>query len=67
MNFILNIYFWSRENSLEPKIVRKMMRYLPKRFHTKVIIIEESKYLDTIKVDAFVGSLQKFWTIPTLD
>ena len=44
----------------EPKIVRKMMRYLPKRFHTKVIIIEESKYLDTIKVDAFVGSLQKF-------
>ena len=45
---------------LEPKIVRKMMRYLPKRFRTKVIIIGESKNLDTIKIDAFIGSLQNF-------
>ena len=32
---------------LEPKIFRKMMRYLPKRFRTKVIIIGESKDLNT--------------------
>ena len=37
-----------------------MIRYLPKTFSTKVIIIGESKDLDTIKVDAFVGSLQNF-------
>ena len=38
-----------------------MMRYLPKRFRTKVIIIGESKDFDTIKVDAFVGSLQNLY------
>ena len=28
----------------EPKIVRKVLRSLPERFHTKIIVIEESKH-----------------------
>jgi hypothetical protein len=42
------------------KMVRKIMRSLPKRFVPKVIAIEESKDLDTMKVEELVGCLQAF-------
>ena len=34
----------------DSKVVRKIFRSLPKSFHAKVTAIEESKYLDEIKV-----------------
>ena len=43
---------------LEPKIVRKILRSLPKRFHTKTIGMEESKDIDKIPLTELVGNLQ---------
>lgn len=42
------------------KMVRKIMRFLPKRFVPKVIAIEESKDLETMKVEELAGCLQTF-------
>ncbi|MCI89325.1 gag-pol polyprotein, partial [Trifolium medium] len=44
----------------EEKLARKILRSLPKRFNMKVIAIEESQDLSTIKVDELIGSLQTF-------
>lgn len=41
-------------------IVRKILRSLPERFRPKVIVIEESKDIDTLVVEKLVGSLQTF-------
>ena len=38
------------EKTKDSKIVRKILRSLPKRFRAKVTAIEESKDLDDIKV-----------------
>ena len=38
---IVNSVFNLGETIPEPKIVRKVLRFLPKRFHVKVIAIEE--------------------------
>ena len=46
------------EKTEDLKIVRKILRSLPKRFRAKVIAIEESKDLDDIKVQELIGSLQ---------
>ena len=35
----------------EPKIVRKVLRSLPERFHAKISTIEESKDIDKIPLD----------------
>nr|XP_023916995.1 glycine, alanine and asparagine-rich protein-like [Quercus suber] len=43
---------------LEPKIVRKILRSLPKRFHVKITAIEESKDLDSIPLIELIGNLQ---------
>ena len=45
---------------LEPKIVRKVLRSLPKRFHAKITIIEESKNIDKIPLTELVGNLQTY-------
>ena len=45
---IVNSVFNLGEQILETKIVRKILRSLPKRFHTKITAIEESKDLDSI-------------------
>lgn len=39
------------------KIVRKIMRSLPKRFVPKITVIEESTDIDSMKVEELVGSL----------
>jgi hypothetical protein len=42
------------------KIIRKILRSLPERFRSKVIAIEESRNLKTIRVEELVGSLQTY-------
>ena len=44
----------------EPKIVRKVLRSLPERFHAKITAIEESKDIDKISLIELVGNLQTY-------
>ena len=48
------------EKTEDSKVVRKILRSLPKRFHAKMTTIEESKDLDEIKVQELIGSLQTY-------
>ena len=45
---IVNSVFNLGETILEPKIVRKVLRSLPERFHAKITTIEESKDIENI-------------------
>ena len=54
---IMNSAFNLGETILEPKIVRKVFRSLPKRFHAKITAIEESKDIDKIPLTELVGNL----------
>ncbi|PON99959.1 hypothetical protein TorRG33x02_043770, partial [Trema orientale] len=44
----------------DTKMVRKIFRSLPDRFNPKLTAIEESKNLDTMKVEELMGSLQTY-------
>jgi len=44
----------------EPKIVRKMLRSLPKRFHAKITAIDESKDIDKTPLTELVSNLQTY-------
>ena len=44
----------------KPKIVRKVLRSLPKRFHAKITAIEKSKDIDKIPLTKLVGNLQTY-------
>ena len=55
---IVNLAFNLGETILEPKIVRKVFRSLPERFHTKITAIEELKDIDKIPLTELVGNLQ---------
>ena len=57
---IVNYSFNLGEPISKSKVVRKILRYLPKRFRAKVTTIEESKNVDSLKIDELVGSLQTF-------
>ena len=57
---IVNLAFNLGETILEPKIVRKVLRSLPERFHAKIIAIEESKDIDKIPLTELVGNLQTY-------
>ena len=57
---IVNLAFNLGETILEPKIVRKVLRFLPERFHAKIIAIEESKDIDQIPFTELVGNLQTY-------
>ena len=57
LNDIVNSAFNLGEVYDQPKVVRKVLRSLTKDFRPKVTIITESKDVDTIPVDALVGSL----------
>ena len=48
------------EKTEDSKIVRKILRSLPKSFRAKVTAIEESKDLDDIKVQELISSLQTY-------
>ena len=54
---IVNLAFNLGETIPEPKIVRKVLRSLPERFHAKITAIEESKDIDKIPLTELVGSL----------
>ena len=57
---IVNSAFNLGETIPEPKIVRKVLRSLPKRFHAKITAIEESKDIDKIPLTKLVGNLQTY-------
>ena len=57
---IVNSAFNIREIIPEPKIVRKVLRSLPERFHAKITVIEESKDIDKIPLIELVGNLQAY-------
>jgi len=42
------------------KLVRKILRSLPKRFDMKVTAVEEAQDISSLKVDELIGSLQNF-------
>ena len=57
---IVNLAFNLGETILEPKIVKKVLRSVPKRFHAKIMAIEESKDIDKIPLTNLVGNLQTY-------
>ena len=57
---IVNSAFNLRKTNSEPKIVRKVFRSLPERFHAKITTIEESKDIDKIPLIELVGNLQTY-------
>ena len=54
---IVNSAFNLGETIPEPKIIRKVLRSLPKKFHAKITMIEESKDIDKIPLIVLVGNL----------
>ena len=56
----MNSAFNLGETIPEPKILRKVLRSLPERFHAKITTIEESKDIDKISLTELVGNLQTY-------
>ena len=62
---IVNLAFNLRETIPKRKIMRKVLRSLPKRFHAKITAIEELKDIDKIPLTELVGNPQTYelgWT-----
>ena len=57
---IVNSAFNLEETILKSKIMRKVLRYLPERFHAKITAIDESKDIDKILLTKLVGNLQTY-------
>ena len=57
---IVNLAFNLGETIPEPKIVRKVLKSLPERFHAKITMIEELKDIDKIPLTELVGNLQTY-------
>ena len=57
---IVNSTFNFEEIIPEPKIVRKVLKFLPVRFHAKITAIEESKDIDKIPLTELGGNLQTY-------
>ena len=53
----MNSAFNLGETIPEPKIVRKVFRSLPERFHAKITAIKESKDIDKIPLTELVENL----------
>ena len=62
---IVNLTFNLGETIPEPKIVKKVLRSLPERFHAKITAIEESKDIDKIPLTELVGNLQTYELVLT--
>ena len=60
LKVIVNSTFNLGETIPKPKIVRKVLRSLPERFHAKITAIEESKDIDKIPLTELVGNLQTY-------
>jgi hypothetical protein len=49
------------------KLIKKILRSLPKRFRIKITTIKESKDLDNMRIEELVGSLQTYeFSLPPL-
>src|SRR5580765_8609124 len=57
---IANTSFALGEKMTDEKLVRKILRFLPKRFAMKVTAIEEAQDIASMQVDELIGSLQTF-------
>ena len=57
---IVNSFFNLGETIPKPKIVRKVLRSLPERFHAKITANKESKDIDKIPLTELVGNLQTY-------
>ena len=57
LNDIVNVAYNLGEIYDQPKIFRKILKFLTENFRPKVIAITESKDVDSIPVDELVGSL----------
>ena len=57
---IVNSAFNLGETIPEPKIIRKVLKSLPERFHVKIQTIEESKDIDKIPLTKLVRNLQTY-------
>ena len=57
---IVNSAFNLGECIAESKIMRKILRSLPERFHAKITVIEEVKDIDKIPLTELVGNLQTY-------
>ena len=53
----MNSTFNLGESIVESKIVRKILRSLPERFHAKIISIEEVKDIDQFPLTELIGNL----------
>ena len=58
LNDIVNFAYTLGEIYDQPKIVRKILRFLTENFRPKVTTITESKDVDFILIDELIGSLQ---------
>ena len=57
---MVNSAFNLGETIPEPKNMRKVLRYLPERFHAKITAIEKSKDIEKIPLTELVGNLQTY-------
>ena len=57
LNDIVNSAYNLGEIYDQPKIVRKILRFFTEDFRPKVIVVTESKDVDSIPVNELVGSL----------
>ena len=57
---IVNSTFNLGEKIPESKIVRKILRSLPERFHAKITTIEELKDIDSIPLTKLIRNLQTY-------
>ena len=60
VKLIVNYAFNLGECIAESKIVRKILRSLPERFHAKITAIEEAQDIDQIPLTELVGNLQTY-------
>lgn len=60
LNDTVNFSFNLGEKIADNKFLRKLSRSLPERFMSKVTAIEESKDIDSMKIDDLVWSLQTY-------
>lgn len=59
LNDIVNILFNLWEKIF--KIIWKILRSLSESFQLKVTMVEESKDVDTLKLNEMIGNLQLIW------
>ena len=60
LKVIVNSAFNLEETIPKPKIVRKVLRFLPERFYAKITAIEESKDIDKSPLTELVGNIQTY-------